>query len=221
MPRPAETTKRALSPAPVVPRTYQMRGESRSKVRTDGGGRPALPGAVASRPSVEKDGDLAGQSPPPQLTVRALAIGCAIGAALAAGNTYTGLKSSFIDGGALTAALLSFTFFATFKRLVRVPFGPLENNIAQTAASSAAIMAFVHGLMGPMPAMMLMGHRQPPWALWVWGLALSVIGIVMGTLLRRKLVVEERLPFPSGIATAELIRTAHADEESARRSTRF
>jgi uncharacterized oligopeptide transporter (OPT) family protein len=159
---------------------------------------------------------------PRQLTVRALAIGCAIGAALAAGNTYTGLKSGFIDGGALTAALLSFTFFATFKRLVRVPFGPLENNVAQTAASSAAIMAFVHGLMGPMPALTLMGHRQPPpWALWTWGLALSAIGIVVGTFLRRKLVVDEALPFPSGIATAELIRTAHADEGPARRRTWF
>src|SRR3954453_9617670 len=101
---------------------------------------------------------------PRQLSIRALAIGCAIGAALAAGNTYTGLKSSFIDGGALTAALLSFTFFATFNRLVRVPLGPFENTTAQTAASSAAIMAFVHGLMGPMPAMMLMVPRHPTWA---------------------------------------------------------
>lgn len=167
------------------------------------------------------EGQLRTGGVPRQLSARALAIGCAIGAALAAGNTYTGLKSSFIDGGALTAALLSFTFFATFKRLVRVPFGPLENNIAQTAASSAAIMAFVHGLMGPMPAMMLMGHRQPTWALWVWGVALAAIGIVIGTLLRRKLVVDEALPFPSGIATAELIRTAHADEGSARRRTWF
>lgn len=158
---------------------------------------------------------------PRELTVRALAVGLAIGAVLAAGNVYTGLKSGFIDGGALTAALLSFTFFATFKRFKLLPFGPFENNVAQTAAASAAIMAFVHGLMGPMPALMMMGQRLPVWGLWAWGVALAVIGVATGVLLRRKLVVEEALAFPSGIATAELIRTVHADRASASRRTRM
>jgi uncharacterized oligopeptide transporter (OPT) family protein len=166
----------------------------------------------------------AGQLPAPvprQLTVRALAVGLGIGALLAAGNVYTGLKSGFIDGGALTAALLSFTFFATFKRLARIPFGPFENNVAQTAAASAAIMAFVHGLMGPMPALFLMGQHHPAWVLWVWGIALASIGLVIGVVLRDKLVVREALPFPTGTATAELIKSVHADRHSAARRTRL
>jgi putative OPT family oligopeptide transporter len=158
---------------------------------------------------------------PRQLTVRALAVGLGIGAMLAAGNVYTGLKSGFIDGGALTAALLSFTFFATFKRLARIPFGPFENNVAQTAAASAAIMAFVHGLMGPMPALFLMGQRHPAWVLWVWGIALASIGLVIGVVLRDKLVVREALPFPTGTATAELIKSVHADRSSAASRTRL
>jgi len=156
-----------------------------------------------------------------ELTVRALGVGLAVGAVLAAGNVYTGLKSGFIDGGALTAALLSFTFFATFKRLARVPFGPFENNVAQTAAASAAIMVYVHGLMGPMPALGMLGHKFPAWALWAWGLVLAVIGLVIGATLRRRLVVDDALPFPTGTATAELIRTVHADRGSATRRTRF
>lgn len=156
-----------------------------------------------------------------ELTARALGVGLAVGAVLAAGNVYTGLKSGFIDGGALTAALLSFTFFATFKRLARVPFGPFENNVAQTAAASAAIMVYVHGLMGPMPALGMLGHHFPAWALWAWGLALAVIGLVIGATLRRRLVVDDALPFPTGTATAELIRTVHADSGSASRRTRF
>ena len=64
---------------------------------------------------------------------------------LAAGNVYTGLKTSFIDGGSITAALLGFTFFATFTRLARRPYSALENNITQTTAASAAIMGFVLG----------------------------------------------------------------------------
>ena len=156
-----------------------------------------------------------------ELTARALAVGLTIGALLAAGNVYTALKTGFIDGGAVTAALLSFTFFATFKRVARVPFGPFENNVAQTAAASAAVMVYVHGLMGPMPALVMMGQRHPAWALWLWGLVLAVIGLVIGAILRRKLVVEDALPFPTGRATAELIQTVHADSGSAARRTRF
>ncbi len=77
---------------------------------------------------------------PRELTVRALAFGCVIGIVLAAGNVYTGLKTGYIDGGGITAALLAFAFFATFKRFSPATFGPRENNIATTTASSAAIM---------------------------------------------------------------------------------
>src|SRR5256885_9220675 len=96
--------------------------------------------------------------PPRELTPRALLMGCAIGVVLAAANVYTGLKTSFIDGGSITAALLGFTFFATFKRLSRRPYAALENNITQTTAASAAIMGFVLGISGPVPALSMMGH---------------------------------------------------------------
>jgi uncharacterized oligopeptide transporter (OPT) family protein len=43
-----------------------------------------------------------------ELTARAVAAGCLIGALLAAGNVYTGLKTGFIDSGAMTATLVSF-----------------------------------------------------------------------------------------------------------------
>ncbi|HEV3032333.1 MAG TPA: OPT/YSL family transporter, partial [Polyangia bacterium] len=86
-----------------------------------------------------------------ELTPRALLFGCALGALLAAGNVYTGLKTSFIDGGSITAALLAFAFFSTFKPRSGGSFGMLENNIAQTTASSAAIMGFAIGLPGSVP----------------------------------------------------------------------
>jgi len=149
---------------------------------------------------------------PRELTLRALALGGGIGIVLAMGNVYTGLKTGFIDGGALTATLVSFTAFAALRRFGPRAFSPLENNIAQTVAASAAVMAFVHGLMGPIPALGLMGHAAfPAWALWSWGLALGVMGVLVAVWSRRKLIVEDALPLPSGGATSELIRTLHAD----------
>ncbi len=160
-------------------------------------------------------------SPRPELTARALLMGAAIGAVLAAGNVYTGLKISIIDGGSITAALLGFMFFGTFTRLGRRPYSALENNITQTTAASAAIMGYVAGVGGPVPAMALLGRQFPGWALCVWGLAVALVGIVAAALLRRKLVVEEALPFPTGNATGDLIETIFAARATAVRRARF
>jgi len=160
-------------------------------------------------------------SPRTELTARALLVGSAIGAILAAGNVYTGLKISIIDGGSITAALLGFMFFATFTRLARRPYSALENNITQTTAASAAIMGYVAGVGGPVPAMALLGREFPGWALCAWGLAVALVGIVAAALLRRKLVVEEALPFPTGNATGDLIETIFAARASAVRRARF
>ena len=134
-------------------------------------------------------------------------MGCAIGAVLAAGNVYTGLKIGIIDGGSITAALLGFMFFATFTRLGRAPYSALENNITQTTASSAAIMGFVAGVGGPCPAMALLGRRATRLGGLRLGPRMGLMGIFVGALLRRKLVVDEALPFPTGTATAR----AHRD----------
>jgi uncharacterized oligopeptide transporter (OPT) family protein len=160
-------------------------------------------------------------SAPPELTARALIVGGAIGAVLAAGNVYTGLKISIIDGGSITAALVGFMLFATFTRLARRPYGALENNITQTTAASAAIMGYVTGVGGAVPAMALLGRAFPGWALCLWGLAVALVGIVAASLLRRKLVDDEALPFPTGNATGDLIETMFAARASAVRRARF
>jgi len=151
----------------------------------------------------------------PELTLRAVGFGCVVGVLLAAGNAYTGLKTGFIDGGSITAALLGFAFFSTFKGLGRGPFGKLENNVSQTTASSAAIMGFAIGLPGAVPALQLLGHTYPAWALVAWGIGLGGVGIFVGVVLRRKLIVSESLPFPTGAATAEVIETISTSRSTA------
>jgi putative OPT family oligopeptide transporter len=161
-------------------------------------------------------------SPPErELTVRALVFGVVMGGLLAAGNVYTMLKTTFIDGGGITTALVGFAFFTTFRRLSSRPYGALENNIATTTASSAAIMGFAIGFPGAIPALELMGHHYPGWALAVWGIALGTVGIVLAGFLRRKLVLNERLPFPTGTATAEVIDTISASRQTAMHRARL
>jgi putative OPT family oligopeptide transporter len=162
-------------------------------------------------------------APAPRLeaTARALVTGGVLGIVLAAGNVYTGLKINSIDGGSITAALLGFALFATFKRLERKPYSALENNITQTTASSAAIASYVTGVAGPIPALHLLGRDYPGWAVVLWGIAIGLVGIFAATLLRQKLIVVDKLPFPTGAATGEIIETMYAGRETALRRARM
>src|SRR5262252_7862638 len=81
-----------------------------------------------------------------ELTVRALVAGV-----LMAVNVYAGLKIAIVDSGNVTAAILGFAIFAAFRGSRR--YGPLENNITATVASSAAMMPAAAGMIGPIVAL--------------------------------------------------------------------
>jgi len=150
-----------------------------------------------------------------EATLRALVTGALIGVVLAAGNVYTSLKVGIIDGGGITAALLGFGIFAVWRS--RTPYSALENNITQTTASSAAVMSFVTGVVGPIPALALMGTHFSTTALVVFGAAIGILGVFVAAVLRRRLVVEEGLPFPTGMATGEVVMTMFGARQAALR----
>src|SRR5688572_1794712 len=154
-----------------------------------------------------------GSPAPPraEATARALIAGAALGVVLAAAGVYAGLKTSMVDGGGIAAALIGFIVFARARRVYSV----LENNITATVAASAGVMAFVVGIAGPIPALSLMGIALPGWSVALLGTAAGVLGIAAAMLLRRKLVIDDALPFPTGNATAEVIETIHAARASA------
>ena len=156
-----------------------------------------------------------------ELSWRAVLMGLGIGALMAIGNVYAGLKTSWWDSGNVTAAVLGFALMAPAARLGRRPYSLLENNITQTAAGAVAIMPPALGLLGALPALELLGHRYPAWAIGVWGLALALFGVLVAVPLRHRYVIAEPLPFPSAIATAEVIRAVHASSDQARKHTRI
>jgi len=172
---------------------------------------------------VQRDGPFAAEMEAPvragaeraELTVRAVAAGCSIGAVLAAANVYTGLKLGWGDQGNITASLAGFGLFAFARRFTRCRYGPLENNITQTVASSAAGMSFTAGLVSAFPALSMMGYASPSWAITGWAVALGGTGVLIALLLRERLIFAEKLPFPSGIATAEVIDALHRKASSA------
>jgi uncharacterized oligopeptide transporter (OPT) family protein len=144
-----------------------------------------------------------------ELTVRALVGGCLIGALLAVTNVYTGLKTGFWESGSIIAAVLGFSGLAALGRRGGAAPTPLETHVTQTTASAVGAMPAAAGLLGSLPALALMSFPVPSWGVVAWGAALGVLGVLAAYLLRQRLLVEERLPFPTGVATAEVITALH------------
>jgi uncharacterized oligopeptide transporter (OPT) family protein len=156
----------------------------------------------------------------PEVTARAVLTGVGVGAVLAIGNVYMGLKTGWWDSGNITAAVVGFGLLAPGARRAGRPYSLFENNVTQTLAGSAAIMPGVLGLLASVPALEMLDHHYPVWAVGAWGLALAVFGILLGVPLRQRFVVSEPLPFPSAIATAEVMRAVHSSSGEARARTR-
>ncbi|MCP3103756.1 OPT/YSL family transporter, partial [Myxococcus sp. K15C18031901] len=156
-----------------------------------------------------------------ELTARALGMGLAVGALLAVTNVYMGLKLGWWESGSVTAAVLGFGGLAAVTRRRGSPYTVLENNLTQTAAVSVGAMPAAAGLLGAMPALTLLGMQVPGVGVAAWSVALGVLGVLAAHLLRRRLLLDEALAFPTGITTAELITTMHAAGDEARTGRGF
>jgi len=154
----------------------------------------------------------------PQATVRSIVTGMVIGAVLTPCNVYSGLKIGWSFNMSIAAALISFAFWRSGEHLWGArPWGMLENNINQTAASSSASIISA-GLVAPIPALTMLTGRSLSYPLLVgWVFVVSFLGVVVAVGLRRQMLVRDNLPFPAGIATAETMREIYAHGREALR----
>ncbi|ATB30892.1 OPT/YSL family transporter [Melittangium boletus] len=152
-------------------------------------------------------------------TTRALVMGGALGALLAVTNVYTGLKTGFWESGCVLSALLAFGGLSALGRRSAPP-SLLETNLSQTTAVSVGAMPASAGLLGTVPALALMGMQPSSGAVAAWGLGLGTLGVLFAFALRRRLLEDEALPFPTGVATAELISALHTVDSAYATRTR-
>ena len=164
----------------------------------------------------------------PQLTARALLTGCIIGGVMSFSNLYVGLKTGWGLGASITSAILAYAFFTTWQKISgsEKEFTVLENNTMQTAASSAAYMTSA-GLVAAIPALYMVTKdtgtvpalykRAADGAIVFdvmaaipWLIGVCLVGVVAAIPVKRKLINQERLRFPSGVACAETLQSLHA-----------
>ncbi|HNP35753.1 MAG TPA: oligopeptide transporter, OPT family [Woeseiaceae bacterium] len=143
-----------------------------------------------------------------ELSVKALILGAFLSMLLAAANAYIGLLVGLTVSASIPAAAASMGVLRMFRRSTI-----LENNMVQTSASAGE--ALVAGIIFTIPALVMM----KAWAGYEYGpmVAIAVLGGILGVAftvpLRRALIVEARLAFPEGQATAEVLKTGGIERD--------
>jgi OPT family oligopeptide transporter len=145
------------------------------------------------------------------LTVRAVIVGALIGGVMCLSNIYVFFKTGWSLGVTLTACLLAWLAFAFARALgiTKRPLGMLENNALTTVASGAGYMTG-GGNMAAFGALLMVTTVRPEAVPMIaWFAVIAALGVFAAIPIKRQLVNKEALPFPTGTATAETLRSIH------------
>lgn len=147
----------------------------------------------------------------PETTFKAFILGILLSAILAAANAYLGLFAGLTVSASIPAAVISMAILKLFRK-----HNILENNAVQTAASAGESLAA--GVIFTFPALILMGYWTEfnYWETSLIALSGGILGVFFTIPLRKALIVDMKLKFPEGIATAEVLKTGEAGGKAIR-----
>jgi putative OPT family oligopeptide transporter len=141
-----------------------------------------------------------------ELTWRGLALGVLITLLFTAANAYFGLKAGLTFATSIPAAVISMALLRGFQDST-----VQENNIVQTVASAAGTLS---SIIFVLPGLIMIGW----WTGFPYGVcfAICALGGVLGVMysipLRRALVTNSDLPYPEGVACAEVLKVGARGE---------
>ncbi|MDQ0142665.1 OPT family oligopeptide transporter [Cupriavidus necator] len=140
----------------------------------------------------------------PELTLRGIILGALITVVFTASNIYLGLKVGLTFSSAIPAAVISMAVLRLFPGA-----NILENNMVQTQASAAGTLSSIIFIL---PGLVMLGHWQgfPFWQTLAICAAGGMLGVVFSIPLRHAMVVKSELPYPEGVAAAEILRVGSA-----------
>lgn len=135
-----------------------------------------------------------------ELTLRGLVLGALLTTVFTAANVYLGLKVGLTFASSIPAAVMSMAVLSAFK-----DSSILENNIVQTVASAAGTLS---AIIFVLPGLVIIGWWTGFPFLQSFLICLSggVLGVLFTIPLRRALVTTSDLPYPEGVAAAEVLK---------------
>ena len=137
---------------------------------------------------------------PRELTIRGLILGALITTVFTAANVYLGLRVGLTFASSIPAAVISMAILSFVK-----DSSILENNIVQTVASAAGTLS---AIIFVLPGLVIVGWWVgfPFWESFLICVSGGVLGVLFTIPLRRALVTNSDLPYPEGVAAAEVLR---------------
>jgi uncharacterized oligopeptide transporter (OPT) family protein len=142
-----------------------------------------------------------------ELTPRALFAALIVAAIMGASYPYIVLKLGFGPNVSVVSAFFGFVILSVISRR---SYDRWQNNIVQTAGTSAAQTAFMCGVLAAFDMLraskIISFHLDPsPLQVFVWLTCASLLGVLLAAPMRRHFVVDEKLPFPDGMAAGETL----------------
>lgn len=139
-----------------------------------------------------------------ELTIRGLVLGALITTVFTAANVYLGLKVGLTFASSIPAAVISMAILSLVK-----DSSILENNIVQTVASAAGTLS---AIIFVLPGLVIVGWWTgfPFWQSFLICVSGGILGVLFTIPLRRALVTTSDLPYPEGVAAAEVLKVGSA-----------
>jgi putative OPT family oligopeptide transporter len=141
-----------------------------------------------------------------ELTVRGLIVGIVITLVFTAANVYFGLKAGLTFSTSIPAAVISMAILRAFKDAT-----VQENNIVQTVASAAGTLS---SIIFVLPGLIMIGWWTgfPFWISFAICALGGILGVMYSIPLRRALVTQSDLPYPEGVACAEVLKVGSSGD---------
>lgn len=147
-------------------------------------------------------------------TLRAAALGGILTVLFTTANVYLGLKVGLTFATSIPAAVISMA-------VLRLVGGSnvFENNIVQTIVSAAGTLA---AIIFVLPGLVMIGwwHGFPYWMTAAACAIGGTLGVMFSIPLRRALVTGSDLPFPEGVAAAEVLKVGAGSRDGAQENAR-
>ncbi|HWW24727.1 MAG TPA: oligopeptide transporter, OPT family, partial [Caulobacter sp.] len=149
----------------------------------------------------------AAATPRSEFTIRGVLLGILITLVFTAAQVYLGLKVGLTFATSIPAAVISMALLRAFKTATIQ-----ENNIVQTIASAAGTLSSVIFVL---PGLLMIGWWSHVPFLTTFGACLvgGILGVMYTIPLRRALVTNSDLPYPEGVAAAEVLKVGAGSRE--------
>lgn len=155
-----------------------------------------------------------------EFTPRSIAVGLLVALIIGASYPYIVLKFGIGPNISVVSAFFGFLALGVFSK----SYNRWENNVVQTAGTSAGQIAFLCWLLAAFdilasePGSGFNVHLSRL-QIWIWLSTAGILGVFLAVPLRKHFIDDEKLPFPDGIAAGETLIMLDSRGSQARKST--